>query len=99
MAVVLVWTAMEILFDLSAEREKTKTICGALSAYVEAHPIDRDRAYQVIRDLYYKRGRTVHAGREIDPEDAVQSFQLAKAVFQRVLIDGKLPHSRRETLH
>ena len=96
---VLVWTAIEILFDLASEREKTKAICKALSDYVGADQSDRDRAYGVIRDLYYKRGQTVHAGRSIETQHVIQSFRLASVAFQRVLDDGTLPPQRTETLH
>jgi hypothetical protein len=99
MGTVLVWTAIEILFDLAGEREKTKAICRALSDYVGVDKSDRDRAYQVIQDLYYKRGQTVHAGRGMESQDVIQSFHLANTAFQRVLIEGRLPQSRRETVH
>ena len=52
MGTVLVWTAVEILFDLGTQRGKTKAICRALSEYVGESQADRDRAYQVIQDLY-----------------------------------------------
>lgn len=91
MGAVLVWTAFEILFDLGGEREKTKAISRAVSDYVGVDSPDRDRAYQVVRDLYAKRGRVVHVGRTIDPQDAMQLYRLAQVVFRRVLIDGALP--------
>lgn len=90
---MLIWTAIEILFDLGREREKNKAISGALSAYVAADRPDRDRAYQVIQGLYHKRGQAIHAGRRMDTEDIIQSHQLARAAFQRALINGKLPPS------
>lgn len=99
MGTVLVWTAIEILFDLAGEREKTKAICRALSGYVAADQPDRDRAYQVIQNLYFKRGQTVHAGRSMAQQDVFQSFRLASVAFQRILIEGKLPLSQRETVH
>lgn len=98
-ATVLVWTAIEILFDLAGERDKTKAICAALSEYVGADKPDRDRAYQVIRDLYYKRGQTVHAGRRMASQDVGQSFRFASVAFQHVLVEGKLPVPRRGTIH
>ncbi len=99
MGTVLVWTAIEILFDLAGEREKTKAICRALSDYVGVDKSDRDRAYQVIQDLYYKRGQMVHAGRSMESQAVIQSFRLANTAFQRVLIEGKLPQSRGTTVH
>jgi hypothetical protein len=93
MGVVLVWSAVETLFDIGARRDKTKSICGALADYVAADPQDRDRVYQVIQSLYYERGRVVHVGHAMKPESAAQSFLLAKAAFRRVLIDEVLPPS------
>lgn len=90
-AIGLIWTSMEILFDVSGEREKTKALSRAIGEYVGSDRRDRDRAYQVVKDLYYKRGQSVHAGRAIEPPDIVQSFQLAGAVFDRVLLAGTLP--------
>lgn len=97
MGAVLVWSALETLFDLGAEREKTKAISRAVSDYVGVDRPDRDRAYQVVQDLYAKRGRVVHVGRTMEPKDAIQSYQFAKVVFRRVLMDGVLPspHSGR----
>ncbi len=88
---VLVWTAIEALFDLGHQRDKTRAICTALSEYVSTSPSDRDRAYQVVRDMLHKRGSVVHVGRSIDTKDFVQSFQFARVAFRRVLIDGALP--------
>lgn len=99
MGTVLVWTAIEILFDLAGEREKTRVICRALSDYVGTDQSDRDRAYQAIKSLYYKRGRTVHAGRRMASQDVIQSFRLASVAFQRVLAEGRLPQARKETVH
>jgi len=99
MGMVLIWTAIEILFDLGLERQKTKAICKALSDYVGASRSDRDRAYQVIQELYYKRGQAIHAGRSMDAQDVSQTFRLASVAFQRALIDGRLPLSPRETVH
>jgi hypothetical protein len=93
MGAVLVWSALETLFDLGGEREKTKAISRAVSDYVGADRPDRDRAYQVVQNLYAKRGRVVHVGRTMDPKDAIQSYQFAKVAFRRVLIDGVLPAS------
>lgn len=96
---VLVWTALEILFDLSSERDKTKAICAAIADYVASDKSDRDRAYQMVQSLYYKRGQTVHAGRSMDPKDMAQSFRFASVAFQKTLIDGRLPAPRRGTIH
>jgi len=99
MATVLVWTAIEILFDLESEREKTKAIARALSNYVSETAAETSRTYNVIKSLYYSRGRAIHAGLTISSGDVIQSFRLASTAFQRVLFEGELPKSARETLH
>lgn len=98
MGTVLVWTAIEALFDLGGEREKTKAICRALADYVGDGQSDRDRAYQVIRDMYGKRGSVVHYGGRVKPEDAIQSYQFAKVAFRRCIIDGRLPPALQRVL-
>ena len=95
---VLLWTAMEILFDLSGAQHKTKAICSSLSAYVAADEPDRDRAYNVIRELYEKRGRVVHSGRTVEKQDYAQSFALARAAFVKVLDTEQLPPSQTQLL-
>lgn len=96
---ILVWTAIEILLDKSAERNKTKAICSALSEFVAVSPQDRDHACNVIRDLYEKRGRIVHVGRKIAPQDFGQSFALARAAFMNVLNRDKLPSPHTRPMH
>ncbi|WP_148219246.1 HEPN domain-containing protein [Azospirillum sp. B510] len=93
MGVVLLWSALETLFGLGGEREKTKALSRAVSGYVATDRSDRDRAYQVVRDLYAKRGKVVHAGAKLDVNDVIQSFQFGRVCFRRVLIEGVLPAS------
>jgi hypothetical protein len=94
---ILLWTAIEILFDLSGEPHKTKAISAALSEHVAADARDRDRAYNVIRELYEKRGRTVHSGRSIEERDYAQSFALARAAFVNCIERRQLPKGRTRT--
>lgn len=96
---VLIWTAVEILFDVSGQQHKTKAICSALSEHIGADAQDRDRAYNVIRDLYEKRGRIVHSGRKIDAKDFGQSYALARAAFMNVLGRKELPKARAAVTH
>lgn len=96
---ILIWTAIEILFDKSGEQNKTKAICSALSEFVASSPSDRDQAYNMIRDLYEKCGRIVHVGRKIDATDFGQSFALARAAFMNVLNLDKLPPAASSELH
>ena len=97
LATILLWTSVEILFDLGAEQHKTKAICSALADCVAHDAQDRDRAYGVIRELFGKRGSIVHAGRKIDTPDFAQSYALVRAMFRSVLGRKKLPPVR--TLH
>jgi hypothetical protein len=88
---ILIWTAIEILFGLSSEPHKTKNVCAALSEHVGVDTQNRDRAYNVIRELYDKRGQIVHSGRAIQEHDYARSFALARAAFVNVLDRAKLP--------
>jgi len=91
LATVLLWTSVEVLFDLGGERNKTKAICSALAEYVAHDARDRDRAYNVIRDLYGKRGSIVHAGQNIHQNDFAQSYSIVRAMFRNVLGRQALP--------
>jgi hypothetical protein len=95
---VFIWTAIEILFDCSGEQHKTKAISSALADWVGYDRADRDRAYPMIIDLYGKRGRVVHSGRNIEREDFGQSHALARAAFMNVLGRRELPEPRSVTL-
>jgi hypothetical protein len=59
MSTMLIWTAIEILFDCSTERYKAKTISSALADFLGHDKPDRDRAFNIAVDLYGKRGRLV----------------------------------------
>jgi hypothetical protein len=93
LATVLLWTSVEVLFDLGREQHKTKAICSALADYVAHDARDRDHAFGVIRDLYAKRGSVVHAGRKIDQQDFMQSYSIIRAMFRNVLGRQTLPIS------
>lgn len=95
---VFIWTAIEILFDCSGEQHKTKSISSALADFVGQDQADRDRAYQIIAELYGKRGRVVHSGRNIERADFGQSHALARAAFMNVLGRKELPKPRNITL-
>lgn len=95
---VLIWTAIETLFDLSAEQSKTKAIARSLSEWVAVDAPDQDRAYGVIRDLHEKRGRVVHVARSMAPQDYLQSISLARAAFITVLELDALPPGRAHDL-
>jgi hypothetical protein len=88
---VFIWTAIEILFDCSSKQHKTKAISSALADCVGHNKADRDRAYQIIVELYGKRGRVVHAGSDIERYDFGQSHALARAAFMNVLGRKELP--------
>ena len=99
LSTVLIWTAIEALFDLGSAQHKTRAIAGVLSDFVGSSPADRDRAYNSIRDLYSKRGRVVHVARKITAHDFMQTFALARTAFMKVIVAGELPSPASETLH
>lgn len=91
LATMLIWTAVEVLFDKSASRDKGREIADALSDFVAHSSADREDARRIIRDLYQKRGRIVHSGRQIDRPDFGQSLKLARAAFVNTLTTGEPP--------
>lgn len=97
LAVVLIWTAMEILFQLGNEQHKTKAISSAVSNYVGANEADRAEARNVIRSLYTERGGFVHAGRAITEKDYAQSLKIARYAFVKVIDSGYLPPGHTHT--
>lgn len=92
-ATTLVWTALEILLDCGGQQHKTKAIASALSKWVGHDPADCDRAYNVVAELYGKRGRVVHAGRELGVQDFLQSHQFARVALHHAINSGRLPPS------
>jgi Apea-like HEPN len=94
LAAVLLWTALEILFDASGEQNKTRALSGFVSKWIGYDRAERDRAYNVIRELYHKRGRVVHTGEVIEPADLTHSLQICRAVFEKVLVRERLPPPR-----
>jgi hypothetical protein len=94
LATILIWTALEILFEASSDQNKTRAISELVSEWIGHDRADRDRAYNVIRALYHKRGRVVHVGKQIETIDFIESLQICKAVFGNILTRETLPPPR-----
>lgn len=90
-ASTLIWTAIEILLGISGERNKTRAISASLSDCIAIDKPDRDRAYNVIKDLYEKRGRVVHSGRTIEDGDFLQLVSIARVAFVNTIFRGEVP--------
>ncbi|TLP42475.1 hypothetical protein FDK21_19645 [Cohaesibacter sp. CAU 1516] len=84
-ATTLIWTALEILMGVSNERNKSKAIPSTIAECIGMDRSDRDRAFNVVKELYKKRGRIVHAGRGAEDEDFIQLFVIARTAFLNTL--------------
>lgn len=100
LSTVLLWTALETLFDLSSVQHKAKAISGSLSEYVSSSPSERDKTYNAIRGLYQKRGRVVHVAEKVNEDDFMRTYAIARYAFRKAISDGEPPPAfTKETLH
>ena len=96
MGATLIWTAIEILFDVSREIRKTNILCRMFSEFVGPAVGDMDNIEQVILDLYKYRGSIVHAGRPMGEAYFVKLYSLARAAFGLSIDTAQLPNSREK---
>lgn len=91
MGAVLIFSALETLFEIGKEQNKTRSLSKAVSDYICIDRRCRDRYYQAVKTLYEKRGSVVHAGGTLTVNDLTQCLQIARECFRRVLIERALP--------
>jgi hypothetical protein len=90
-AMTLIWSALEILFDVGSVTGRTKAIAAAISQFVGKSPEDAADAYVVVEDAYRWRNRVIHAARQLDPDAFLATLGLARAAFLKTIITGRLP--------
>lgn len=88
---IMVWTALEVFFDLSDKQDKTKAISRCLSKYLASERSEYDKIFPLVRKQYQHRGSAVHAGASLENSDVAQTFRLANVVLQQCLIQRELP--------
>lgn len=91
LAMILLWTSLEILCDLGASRQKTKDLSDKLSDWLASTREEKSLAYNLVQQMYGKRGSVVHAARRIKFADYAQSQMMARAAFTNAINWSKLP--------
>jgi len=86
-SVSMIWTALEVLLGLSTSRDKGRMMAKALSEFVAA-PDEADRARDMVRDLYTKRGSIIHAAGKATSRDHIQLIRIATVAFQQCVVIG-----------
>ncbi len=89
--VISIWTALEILFGVSASGNKTHLLSKSVSKFL-CDSVEQERvASERIKYLLEHRGGIVHAARQATTEVAIETYLVAQKVFERCLEDGKIP--------
>jgi hypothetical protein len=84
---LLIWTALETLFDIGFEPAKAKATARAISDFLMPKKSDSDRMYPAIRFLYQERNSIAHtAGNVAKNFDTL--VWIARNVFIKVIEQG-----------
>lgn len=89
-AMLLIWSAIEALFRPGRSRI-THRLCAAISCYLESEKSGIDRFYNIVRELYEKRGEISHAARAPDAKSVVESYDIARRCIVKSLEVSSLP--------
>lgn len=89
--VISVWTALEILFQVSASRNKTQLLSSLISRFLCISSKQEKTTSERIRYLLEHRGGIVHAARQPTKEIVIETYLVAQKVFERCLEEVRLP--------
>jgi predicted nucleic acid-binding protein len=89
--VISIWTALEILFGVSASGNKTQLLSKRVSKFLCDSSAQEQVAAERIKYLLEHRGGIVHAARHATTEIVIETYLVAQKVFERCLDDVKLP--------
>jgi hypothetical protein len=91
-AVLMIWAALEALFR-PGRRDITKILSASIAAYLQPPDGTRDRIFQKIVTLYGARGDAVHDAQSPENRQLIDSFALARRVFNKCVAEGECPSS------
>ena len=81
---VLIWTAVEILFDATSEQNKTRAICEGVSSRIGRDATDCDRIYNLTRDFMWNVDGWYMSGRRLRPTPSSSPCLFAERYFERL---------------
>lgn len=91
-ALLMVWSSIEAMFRPGG-RDIARTLSICVASYLEPPGTRRDALFTKVRDLYQKRGLTVHSAASPDDRTAAETFAIGRRCFIRVFEHQVLPNA------